>query len=115
MNIKEWIQNNLLYSRGLICKKCKLEWFTKYGFINQYNQILSVTNFLNDINPTIPQRIWHILNDKLEKNKCCNPNCNNTTTFFAFTKGYLRSCCPSCAQFDPQTIDKSLNRIVIKN
>ena len=101
-DIKKWIKDNLFYSRGLVCKKCKKEWFDKYKFSNQYNEIIQVTSFLDDINPTLPQRIWHIINDKLEKQKCYNPSCNNTTSFFAFTKGYLRTCCPSCAQFDPQ-------------
>lgn len=104
--MKEWINNNLIYSRGLICKKCKRDWFEKYNFLKEYQKILDVTRFLDDITPTLPQRIWHILNGKFEKYKCQNPNCNNTTSFFAFTKGYLRTCCPSCAQFDSQTINK---------
>lgn len=110
-DIIEWINNNLIYSRGLICKKCKKEWFEKYGFINQYSLIIELTSFLDNINPTLPQRIWHILNNISEKYKCQNPKCNNTTSFFAFTKGYLRTCSLTCAQFDPQTIStiKSTN------
>ena len=104
--MKEWINDNLIYSRGIICKKCKFEWFEKYNFLKEYNSIIDTTNFLNDINPTIPQRIWHILNDKLEKCKCQNPVCSNTTKFWSFPVGYLRTCCPTCAQFDPQTITK---------
>lgn len=105
-SIKKWINDNLVYSRGLVCKKCKKEWFDKYNFTNQYQEILAITEFLDDISPTLPQRIWHILNDKLEKYKCHNLNCNNTTSFFAFTKGYLKTCCLTCAQFDPETIAK---------
>jgi hypothetical protein len=104
--IKKWINDNLVYSRGLISKKCIKEWFNKHNYIDQYNLILTITSYLNDINPTFPQRIWHILKDIPHKNKCGNPKCNNPTTFIVFTKGYLRSCCPTCAQHNPQTIEK---------
>jgi len=105
-NIIKWINDNLIYSRGLVCKKCKKDWFEKYGYIDQYQKVLNETSFLDDINPTLPQRIWHILNNKLEKYKCQNPLCNNTTQFWSFPVGYLRTCCLSCAQKDEQTINK---------
>ena len=28
-DIKHWIEDNLRYSRGLICKKCNYKWFVK--------------------------------------------------------------------------------------
>jgi len=104
--MKTWIQINLIINNKLVSKRCKKEWFEKYGYSKEYQKILDITSFLDDINPILPQRIWHIVNDNLEKNKCCNPVCNNITTFFAFTNGYLRTCCCSCAQFDPNTINK---------
>lgn len=35
-NIKDWIKENLQYSRGLICKKCKIEWFVKYDVMDKW-------------------------------------------------------------------------------
>ena len=104
-NLKQWIANNLQYSRGLICKKCKREWFEKYGFINQWDRIHVATQFLDNLLPTFPQRVWHIVNDSLTV-KCNNPSCQNTPQFWSFNVGYLRTCSNSCAQYDPNTINK---------
>jgi hypothetical protein len=105
-NIKNWVSSNLLYSRGVICKKCNESWFIKNGFEKEFQKILSTTSFLEKNSTTIPQRIWHIINDIPCKIKCNNPSCLNSPTFFSFNRGYLRTCCPTCAQFDPQTIEK---------
>ena len=104
-NLKQWIANNLQYSRGLICKKCKREWFEKYGFIDQWDRIHVATQFLDNLLPTFPQRVWHIVNDSLTV-KCNNPSCQNTPQFWSFNVGYLRTCSNSCAQYDPNTINK---------
>jgi hypothetical protein len=105
IELKQWLINNLRYSRGLICKKCKGEWFIKYNHNIQWDYIHSHTSYLNNFNPSIPQRVWHILNDK-NFVKCANPKCNNPPTFFSFNRGYLRACSPSCAQLDPKTLNK---------
>lgn len=103
--LKNWIRENMIYSRGLICKKCKKEWFDKYNHQSVFDQICKYTSFLDIHSPTVPQRVWHILND-IQFVKCGNPECLNPPTFFAFTKGYLKACSNSCAQKDPATINK---------
>jgi len=105
MNIKEWIEKNLIYSRGLISKKCKKEWFYKNGYGIWWNDIFKKTSFLNQYNPTFSQRVWHII-DKMDLVKCGNPSCNNLPMFFSFTKGYLKTCSNRCAQLNPITINK---------
>lgn len=101
-----WLKQHILHDRGLISKKCKKEWFDKYNFSNQYQEILNFTNFLDEINPSLPQRIWHLLNNKLEKNKCKNQGCSNTTSFFSFNRGYLDNCGHKCAQKNTNTSEK---------
>ena len=105
-DIIEWIKNNLQYSRGLICKKCKREWFEKYGHIEKWEQIHTITSFLDILNPTFPQRIWHILHNQLYLIKCANPLCNTSPNFWSFNEGYLDTCSPSCAQYNPVTQEK---------
>jgi len=104
-NLIGWIKNNLQYSRGLICKKCKLAWFEKYDYLDMWQQIHEVTSFLDILNPTFPQRVWHIINDK-KLVKCANPTCQNSPNFWSFNEGYLRTCSPVCAQYDPLTQEK---------
>ena len=103
--LKEWIKTNLQYSRGLICKKCKIEWFKKYNVLDKWKQIHELTSFLDILNPTFPQRVWHIINNK-PLIKCANPSCQFSPKFWTFTIGYLNTCSPSCAQSDPNTQEK---------
>ncbi len=102
--IKNWVEKNLISNGKLISKRCKKEWFIKNKFVDKYDEILLITNFLNT--SLFPQKIWHIINDKFSLYKCNNPNCNNTPNFFTFTRGYLRTCSNVCAQYDLQTIDR---------
>ena len=46
--------------------------------------------------------------------KCANPNCNNTTKFYSFNKGYGRTCSYSCAQKVPQTREKIKQTNIMK-
>lgn len=101
-----WINLNLISNSKLVSKKCKKQWFDTYKFNDKYLDILNHTSFLNNSNPTFPQRIWHIINNQIDFYKCQNPNCKNVTNFLTFTKGYIRTCSKSCAQLDLQTIDK---------
>lgn len=105
LELKKWINNNLCYSRGLVCKKCNKNWFRKYSYESWWQEIHIVTSYLDKLNPTFPQRIWHILND-VTFVKCANSVCNNQPTFFSFNKGYLKTCCPKCAQNNPETVSK---------
>jgi hypothetical protein len=104
--IIKWIADNLQYFRGLICKKCKREWFEKYGFLDKWQEIHDITLFLDALNPTFPQRVWHIVHDHLSTIKCANPSCQNSPKFWSFNIGYLRTCSTSCAQYDPLTQEK---------
>ena len=104
-NLKQWIADNLQYSRGLICKKCKREWFEKYGFLDEWQEIHKVTSSLDILNPTFPQRIWHIVNNQ-PSIKCANLYCQNTPTFWSFNIGYLKTCSYYCAQHNSSTREK---------
>ena len=104
-NIQQWIAENLQYSRGLICKKCKREWFEKYKFLDKWEEIHTLTQFLDTLPPSFPQRIWHIINDK-PLVKCGNPPCHNIPQFWSFNLGYLQNCSSTCAQHNPDTINK---------
>lgn len=105
-NLINWVNLNLIRNSKLISKKCKKQWFDAYKCNDKYVEILNHTAFLNNLNPTFPQRIWHIINRKFDFHACKNPNCNNTTNFLTFTRGYLRTCSKSCAQLDLHTIEK---------
>lgn len=104
--MKTWIKENLLVNGKLVSKKCKKEWFEKNlnQFIERYNNIIGSTSFL--INPTFPQRIWHIINDQYQIVRCSNPGCNKSPKFLTFTKGYLKTCSSVCAQLNPDTQEK---------
>lgn len=106
--MKQWIEKNLITNNKVVGKRCNKTWFVKNNFTNQYDEIISHTKFLNDLSQeaSMAQRIWHIHNDINHLYKCNNPNCNNSPQFFSFSRGYLRTCCPTCAQHDPQTVDK---------
>lgn len=105
IDIKVWIKENLQYSRGLICKKCKKEWFEKYRFLEYWDEVYKLTTYLDNTNPTFPQRVWHIVNDN-PLVKCAHPDCHNIPTFWSFNLGYLDTCSPVCAQNNPTTRDK---------
>lgn len=104
ISIKEWIIQNLVISTGLYAKKCRKEWFSFSGNINKYNEILSLTLFLDDINPTIPQRIWHIFNN--EGKVFCDSCKINVPRFKSFKKGYFNYCSNKCAQVNELTKNK---------
>src|SRR3970040_2504455 len=55
------------------------------------NRIIEETSFLK--NPTISQRIWHILNNSQKVNLC---ECGNITKFFDLSKGYNQFCSRKC-------------------
>ena len=102
--MKTWIKENLMISGKLVSKRCTESWFNKNNVVEKYNQIVSTTSFLP--NPTFPQRIWHIIHDQYQTQKCSNPICDKSPNFLFFTNGYLRACCNKCAQLDPATSQK---------
>jgi len=105
-HMKQWILNNLIVNGKLPSKRCNKNWFLKFGFEKNYNEIISLTFFLDSTNPKFSQRIWHIVNNNLEKYKCQNHLCNNIPKFVTFTRGYLNTCCSRCAQLNENTIQK---------
>ena len=105
--MKDWITKNLMTVNSKLCsKKCNQLWFERNSYSKEYMLILDSTNFLNTINPTLSQRIWHLYNNILTTFKCKNPNCTNITKFKTFTVGYADTCCCKCAQLNPDTIAK---------
>jgi hypothetical protein len=104
--LKDWVIDNLLgKTKKIIAKKTDESWFLENGFLEKYHQIINTTSFLFN-NPSMSQRVWHIINDKPAANKCNNPECNNSTTFLSFIRGYLGTCCNRCAQKVPETCEK---------
>lgn len=96
-----WIFNNLVINGKLISKRCNRNWFLKNNYIEKYEEILLRTSFL--LNPSFPQRVWHVSINLLTPYICNNPTCTDHTTFSTFTRGYLRTCSLRCAQLDPET------------
>ncbi|MCK9371460.1 hypothetical protein M0R04_16210 [Candidatus Dojkabacteria bacterium] len=52
------------------------------------------TEFLNMVQPSFAQRIYHIYNNIYVLQKC--PTCNNTLKFLGFSKGYRKYCTKAC-------------------
>nr|QMP83408.1 MAG: hypothetical protein [Caudoviricetes sp.] len=92
--MKQFIQEKLRDNRGFIHgAKTGKEWFAKNGFEKQYEEIIEKTSFLK--NPTMVQRIYHILNDMNSEPIC--PNCNEKVPEFeTIIKGYRKYCSNKC-------------------
>ena len=100
----DWIREKVIVSGKLLPERSKRSWFVKNNHESQYDEIINKTSFLKD--PTFAQRIWHVYHNQPFLSKCCNPKCEKIPKFFSFSKGYLRTCSSTCAQHDPQTINK---------
>ena len=101
--MKEWIENNIVSKGKIPARRCSREWFSKVGWIEKYNELLKETEFLDNLNPSLPQRLWHIINDVRSPFHCGISSCNNSPTFLCFSKGYLEFCSSYCAQNSPLT------------
>ena len=113
MNLKNWILENLFIENAAVASRMQCRWFSVNSKLEQYNEILSLTNFLPE-NSTIGQRAWHILNDKLELIKCSNINCNNIVKFHSYGIGYSKNCSSKCAQTNQSTKDNIKQSNLIK-
>jgi len=102
MNLKNWILENLFCKNITISSRMSLRWFTVNSKLFEYNEIIAATSFLPD-DITIGQRVWHILNNKLEPIKCSNINCNNLVKFHSYGLGYSKNCSYKCAQTNQST------------
>lgn len=75
--LREFISENCLRKDGKVSGSCsRMSWWEKHGFQNIYTAIVEFTYFLDPLNCTFPQRVWHI-NNSLEPVKCRNSACNN--------------------------------------
>jgi endogenous inhibitor of DNA gyrase (YacG/DUF329 family) len=98
------IKNNIFNSIGNLKPNInKKEIFIKILDIEIYNWLLENTSFLNKLNPSISQRLYHILNNLNNIPKC--PTCGNIPNFNSFNNGYFVYCSKKCVS----------NNINIKN
>ena len=105
MIIKTWILSNLFNENTIISSRMTYRWFKVNSKLNEYTSILAATSFLMS-DAGLGQRVWHILNDKLEIVKCSRLECNMPTKFHSYSVGYSRDCSGKCAQLNILTRDK---------
>jgi len=100
MELKTWIKNNLVNSRGRINTRK----FKKIIDDEHCQKIIELTSFLNDsVNPS--ERIYCVLNDIVAYPKC--KTCDNIVfSFIDNSKGYREYCSVKCMNSDPEIIDK---------
>jgi len=113
--LKNWINENMFRSDGALNpKRCKKKWFYKYGYEDIYEDIVESTPFLDDLNPSLSQRIYHILKGKFSLVVCGYDQCNKVPSFQSFSMGYLDYCSQVCAQCSQKVKDKSKKTIKSK-
>lgn len=104
--LKRWINENFFRSDGALnSKKCRSEWFEKYGYSDKLEEIKNLTSFLS-LDVKISRRFYHILNNKLQRVECGLEGCLKTPTFKAFSMGYEDFCSMECAQKSEKTREK---------
>jgi len=93
--MKEWIQKNLFNQKTNfpIPRRITKEWFS-VNHSKEYNEILQMTEFLNIVDPSLIQRIFHIYYNKFELFKC--QICDSIVNFKSFSKGYSSYCGQKC-------------------
>ena len=68
----------------------------KVHYKKEYDNIMNITKFLDVMNVTFSQRIWHIYHNKMYLQKC--KVCDDiSVSFNRFSKGYFTFCSPKCA------------------
>ena len=101
--IKNWIKNNL-YKKDSSINVIKIrEYNFKLRYPNKLNEIILLTSFL-DINVSISERIYCILNDIIEKKKCLECGC--FVNFHSYTRGYNIYCSKDCKNKSKVVQDK---------
>lgn len=92
--MKQFISEKLLGDGGAVRgTKSTKKWFVNNGYEKEYEEIIEKTLFLK--NPTMIQRIYHIINDIDSEIKC--PNCKtNSPAFITINKGYATYCSCKC-------------------
>ncbi len=94
MNIIELqnrIKNDLIIDGEISVSRIRKNstWFEKNDIPDYRKDIIQKTKFLKDCSLT--QRIWHIINNKMEKFYCVNCQ-SEETKFLTFNKGYRKYC-----------------------
>lgn len=82
--IQEYISKNNNYVKEIISDE------------NLMKEIKDETYFLSE-ECKIKERLYCILNDIKEKDKCRNPECNNNTKFYNYNIGYAKACSKKCS------------------
>lgn len=92
--MKQFIREKLQDSRGFIHgAKTEKSWFIKNGYEKEYQEIIEKTYLLK--NPTMVQRIYHVLHD-MDSEPLCQ-NCNEKVPAFdTINKGYRTYCSSKC-------------------
>ena len=67
-------------------------WWIKRNFLEQYDNVLHLTNSLGDI--AFSQRLWHVFNNTYTIPKCSV--CQTNTNFKRFSDGFYTLCSKSC-------------------
>jgi hypothetical protein len=111
MNIKKFIENNLISSGKLISKRCRKEWFINNNYIDKHDYIIKNTSFLNDSSSFI-QRLWHLYNN-IDYVPLCKFDNNTPVRFKNFKEGYYTYASNKAAQSSDKvkSIIRNKNRI----
>ncbi|HMH11439.1 MAG TPA: hypothetical protein VK553_12050, partial [Candidatus Nitrosopolaris rasttigaisensis] len=89
----QWIYDNCFSLRGSLNNKISDDsWWINRNLNEKKKEIIFRTNWLETTN--ITQRIFHIINDFVEKPKC--KTCGNDTKFQQFKSGYEEYCSNRC-------------------
>lgn len=89
--------------------KAKYSYFVNNGYINEYNEIILKTDFLNE-SCSFSERIYCIMNDITTPNLCANCKIEKTK-FKNFSKGYFKFCSVKCSTNYEETIEKKNSTI----
>lgn len=100
--LAKFIQDNCLTVKGGFNNRCCLEsWWTNRNFSSELQEIHDLTNQLD---ATIVNRCWHVVNDIYTIPACVV--CNKPTKFKGFSEGYYRTCSQPCSTRDPLRNEK---------
>lgn len=97
-HLKNFIESKLINKNGKLHReRNNYVWFLKNNFESEYVDIFNTTSYL-PILSTIPNRIYHIVNDLCSKQECENIDCDNEILFLDYSRGYRRFCCVKCSK-----------------
>jgi hypothetical protein len=112
MNIKKFIETNIMVDNKLISKRCRYDWFVNNNFLDVYSYILKNTDFL-DTNTPLIQRLWHFYNEVYSIVVCKSDN-TTPVKFKNFKEGYYLYSSNTAAQSSSEIKNKIRNKIQSK-